>query len=59
MSLQRYDTSDFLVTGIVASKSPVRQVRGKDDGGNYLVIKITDLKVPHCCFEGVSNDSLI
>jgi hypothetical protein len=40
-----YDTLDFLVTGIVASKSPVRQVRGKEEGGNYLVVKITDLKV--------------
>lgn len=40
-----YDTPDFLVTGIVASKSDVRQVKGRDDGGNYLVIKITDLKV--------------
>ena len=38
-----YDTLDFLVTGIVAQKSPVRQVRGS--GGNYLVVKITDLKV--------------
>ena len=42
-----YDTMDFLVTGIVASKSPVRQVRGKEDGGNYLVVKITDLKVSY------------
>jgi hypothetical protein len=41
-----YDTPDFLVTGIVASKSPVRQVKGREDGGNYLVVKITDLKVP-------------
>lgn len=40
-----YDTLDFLVTGIVAQKSPVRQVRG-GGGGNYLVVKITDLKVP-------------
>ena len=40
-----YDTLDFLVTGIVASKSPVRHVKGKEDGGNYLVVKITDLKV--------------
>jgi hypothetical protein len=39
-----YDTLDFLVTGVVAAKSPVRQVKGKD-GGNYLVVKITDLKV--------------
>ncbi len=41
-----YDTPDFLVTGIVASKSPVRQIKNRDEGGNYLVIKITDLKVP-------------
>jgi hypothetical protein len=40
-----YDTPDFLVTGIVASKSPVRQLKNRDEGGNYLVIKITDLKV--------------
>lgn len=40
-----YDTLDFLVTGIVASKSPVRQIRGRQDGANYLVVKITDLKV--------------
>jgi len=46
-----YDTLDFLVTGIVASKSPVRQVRGKEDGGNYLVIKITDLKVLQTSWE--------
>ena len=39
------DTPDLLVTGIVAQKSPVRQVRGRDDGGNYMVVKITDLKV--------------
>jgi hypothetical protein len=39
------DTPDLLVTGIVAQKSPVRQVRGRQDGGNYMVIKITDLKV--------------
>jgi minichromosome maintenance protein 10 len=38
-----YDTLDFLVTGIVAQKSPVRQVKGR--GENYLVVKITDLKV--------------
>ena len=41
-----YDTPDFLVTGIVASKSPVRQIKNREEGGNYLVIKITDLKVP-------------
>jgi minichromosome maintenance protein 10 len=41
-----YDTPDFLVTGIVASKSDVRQVKG-NDGGNYLVVKICDLKVFH------------
>lgn len=40
-----YDTPDFLVTGIVASKSPVRQIKNREEGGNYLVIKITDLKV--------------
>jgi minichromosome maintenance protein 10 len=40
-----YDTADFLVTGIVASKSPVRQIKNRDEGGNYLVIKVTDLKV--------------
>lgn len=39
-----YDTPDFLVTGIVAAKSPIRQIKGSG-GGNYLVIKITDLKV--------------
>ena len=39
-----YDTLDFLVTGIVASKSPVRQ-SNTTEGGNYLVIKLTDLKV--------------
>jgi hypothetical protein len=42
-----YDTLDFLVTGIVAQKSPVRQVKGR--GENYLVIKITDLKVFYPC----------
>jgi minichromosome maintenance protein 10 len=40
-----YDTPDFLVTGIVASKSPIRQIKNRDNGGNYLVVKITDLKV--------------
>ena len=40
-----YDTPDFLITGIVASKSPVRQLKNREDGGNYLVIKLTDLKV--------------
>ena len=40
-----YDTPDFLVTGVVASKSPVRQVKNREDGTNYLVIKLTDLKV--------------
>jgi len=40
-----YDTPDFLVTGIVASKSPIRQLKNRDEGGNYVVIKITDLKV--------------
>jgi hypothetical protein len=44
--LPEYDTPDFLVTGIVASKSPVRQVKGREDGGNYLVMTLTDLKVP-------------
>jgi hypothetical protein len=39
-----YDTLDFLVTGIVAAKSPVRQVKG-NDGGNYIIIKLADLKV--------------
>lgn len=39
-----YDTPDFLVTGIVAQKSPIRQVKG-EHRGNYLVVKITDLKV--------------
>jgi hypothetical protein len=39
-----YDTPDFLVTGIVAQKSPIRQTKG-DQGGNYLVLKVTDLKV--------------
>jgi len=42
-----YDTLDFLVTGIVAQKSPVRQVKGR--GENYLVVKITDLKVRYPC----------
>jgi len=45
-----YDTLDFLVTGIVASKSPVRHVRGREDAGNYIVVKITDLKVPSSPF---------
>jgi minichromosome maintenance protein 10 len=45
-----YDTPDFLVTGIVAAKSPVRQVKGREDGGNYLVVKIADLKVPTLLF---------
>ena len=40
-----YDTPDFLVTGIVAAKSPVRQIKNRDEGGNYIVIKVTDLKV--------------
>lgn len=42
-----YDTLDFLVTGIVSSKSAVRQMknRGEGEGGNYIVVKITDLKV--------------
>jgi minichromosome maintenance protein 10 len=39
-----YDTLDFLVPGIVASKSRVRTV--KATSSNYLVIKLTDLKVP-------------
>ena len=43
--LPEYDTPDFLVTGIVGSKSPVRQVKGREQGGNYLVVTITDLKV--------------
>jgi hypothetical protein len=39
-----YDTPDFLVAGIVAQKSAIRQIKG-ENGGNYIVIKITDLKV--------------
>jgi len=41
----QYDSLDFLVTGIVTSKSSVRHVKGREDGGNYLVLKLTDLKV--------------
>jgi len=46
-----YDTPDFLVTGIVASKSSVRHVKGREGEGNYIVIKLTDLKVSACTFE--------
>jgi hypothetical protein len=40
-----YDTLDFLVTGIVAQKSSVRQTKTQENGSNYIIIKITDLKV--------------
>jgi hypothetical protein len=53
--LPEVETPDLLVTGIVAQKSSVRQVRGRDDGGNYMVVKITDLKV-HISFRGFEAD---
>jgi hypothetical protein len=45
-NLPEIDTADFVVTGIVGSKSDIRQIRNRDDDANYLVVKITDLKVP-------------